>query len=131
MEHNFLCLHLFLHFRYHLQYFLFFHLLHLTKLQLLQYLLLEPLLIKVFQLLERLKLAELEAAHQRGEVPLFLLDDLTSELDEGRRTRLIEILRALEGQVWVTTTDPAYLGDLSGVDSLKLRVQDGCVVTGR
>ena len=74
-----------------------------------------------------LKLAELEAAHQRGEVPLFLLDDLTSELDQGRRTRLIEILRELDGQVWVTTTDPAYLGDLSGVQSLNLHVQSGRV----
>ena len=74
-----------------------------------------------------LKLAELEAAHRRGEVPLFLLDDLTSELDQGRRSRLIEILCDLEGQVWVTTTDPAYLGDLSGVQSLNMHVQSGRV----
>lgn len=72
-----------------------------------------------------LKLAELDAAHQRGMVPLFLLDDLTSELDQGRRERLVDVLTSLKGQVWVTTTDPAYLGELSGTDHMKLRVSNG------
>ena len=72
-----------------------------------------------------LKLAELDAAHRRGVVPVFLLDDLTSELDQNRRERLVGILTALRGQVWVTTTDPAYLGDLSSIDHIKLRVSDG------
>jgi len=72
-----------------------------------------------------LKLAELDAAHRRGVVPVFLLDDLTSELDQGRRERLVAILTGLRGQVWVTTTDPSYLGDLTSIDHIKLRVSDG------
>ncbi|MEC8194589.1 MAG: DNA replication and repair protein RecF [Myxococcota bacterium] len=72
-----------------------------------------------------LKLAELDAAHRRGVVPVFLLDDLTSELDQGRRERLVAILTGLKGQVWVTTTDPSYLGDLTAIDHIKLRVSDG------
>lgn len=72
-----------------------------------------------------LKLSELDAAQRRGDVPLFLLDDLTSELDAGRRGRLVEILRTLRGQVWVTTTDPSYLGNLSEVDHLNLHVNNG------
>ena len=72
-----------------------------------------------------LKLAELGAAHRRGIVPVFLLDDLTSELDQGRRERLVGILTGLKGQVWVTTTDPSYLGDLTSIDHIKLRVLDG------
>ena len=72
-----------------------------------------------------LKLAEFNAAKVRGDVPLFLLDDLTSELDMGRRGRLVERLRTLEGQVWVTTTDPKYLGNLDNIDHLNLRVKEG------
>lgn len=72
-----------------------------------------------------LKLAELDAAHERGTVPLFLLDDLTSELDQGRRERLVDVLTSIKGQVWVTTTDPTYLGNLGSIDHLKLRVSNG------
>lgn len=59
-----------------------------------------------------LKLGELEAARRRGQTPLFLLDDLTSELDRGRRERLVEHLLGLDNQIWITTTDRAYLGEL-------------------
>ena len=72
-----------------------------------------------------LKLAELDAAHRRGVVPMFLLDDLTSELDQGRRERLVEVLGTLQGQVWVTTTDAKYLGNLEGSEHLKLKVEQG------
>jgi len=72
-----------------------------------------------------LKLAQLDFAHSRGVVPLFLLDDLTSELDQGRRSRLLAVLKSLKGQVWVTTTDPKYLGELTGLDPLLLRAEDG------
>jgi DNA replication and repair protein RecF len=74
-----------------------------------------------------LKLAELEFAYSQGSIPLFLLDDLTSELDQGRRSRLIAVLSALKGQVWITTTDPDYLGELSGLDPLLLRLKDGSI----
>ena len=72
-----------------------------------------------------LKLAQLEHAHSQGHVPLFLLDDLTSELDQGRRARLIEVLTHLKGQVWITTTEPKYLGDLTEMDHALLAVRDG------
>ena len=72
-----------------------------------------------------LKLAEFYAAQVRGDVPLFLLDDVTSELDMGRRERLVDMLATLRGQVWVTTTDSAYLGKLTDIDHLNLRVQAG------
>ena len=75
-----------------------------------------------------LKLAEFNAAKNRGDVPLFLLDDLTSELDMGRRGRLVELLRTLDGQVWVTTTDPKYLGNLDDIDHLNLYVRDGQII---
>ena len=56
-----------------------------------------------------LKLSELGAARRGKDVPLFLLDDLSSELDSTRTTRLVEALVALQAQVVLTTTDPVSL----------------------
>jgi len=74
-----------------------------------------------------LKLAELEAARRRGEAPLFLLDDLTSELDARRMRRLVALLADLPNQVWITTTDPGWLGPLPGGDARIFRVEAGSV----
>lgn len=72
-----------------------------------------------------LKLAELEAARRRGQSPLFLLDDLTGELDQRRMARLVERLGALPGQVWITTTDPAWLGPLPAGNTALVRLVEG------
>lgn len=76
-----------------------------------------------------LKLAELRAARVRGQAPLFLLDDLSSELDSQRTWRLVDELRQLDAQVWITTTDPGVLlqlpaaeRELVGVDHGRLHV---------
>jgi DNA replication and repair protein RecF len=45
---------------------------------------------------------------QRGRTPLMLLDDVMSELDAGRRARLVELVRS-SGQAVVTTTDRAHV----------------------
>jgi DNA replication and repair protein RecF len=45
---------------------------------------------------------------QRGRAPLMLLDDVMSELDAGRRARLVELVRS-SGQAVVTTTDRAHV----------------------
>lgn len=74
-----------------------------------------------------LKLAELEAARLRGDAPLFLLDDLTSELDRGRMGRLVGLLADLPNQVWITTTDPAHLGPLPAGGTRVVRVRAGSV----
>lgn len=51
-----------------------------------------------------LKLAELAILRQdTGEAPVLLLDDVMSELDENRRTSLLENIH--EAQVFVTCTD--------------------------
>jgi DNA replication and repair protein RecF len=46
-----------------------------------------------------------------GESPVFLMDDLSSELDEGRRLALLEYLVGMEGQLFVTTTSGTALPD--------------------
>lgn len=74
-----------------------------------------------------LKLAELESSRRHGLSPLFLLDDLTSELDRGRMNRLMDVLADLDNQVWMTTTDPRWLGPLPGGDVCSVRVERGAV----
>lgn len=59
-----------------------------------------------------LKFAELEAARKRGESPLFLLDDLSSELDRDRTRKLVQLLMEKDNQIWITTTEPTHLGSL-------------------
>jgi DNA replication and repair protein RecF len=59
----------------------------------------------------------------RGELPILLLDDVLSELDPGRRERLLGLL-ADGGQAMITTADPGALG--AGVEGVtRLRVSEG------
>lgn len=74
-----------------------------------------------------LKLAELEASRLRGEKPLFLLDDLSSELDLARRTKLVNLLSEREGQVWITTTQPNFLSGLPRGRIYRYYVDNGSV----
>lgn len=57
-----------------------------------------------------LKVAELHQLTLRvGRVPMLLLDDVSSELDRGRRQRLFALLSELGGQVFLTTTAPELI----------------------
>jgi DNA replication and repair protein RecF len=64
---------------------------------------------------------------ERGAPPLLLLDDVMSELDATRRERLVERLRV--GQSVVTTTDLAHVPGADESDVVRLRVEDGAVVS--
>ena len=75
-----------------------------------------------------LLLAEREALEgSRGVPPLMLLDDVMSELDRGRRGRLVELLRT--GQSLITTTDRSHVpgADEAGVG--RLAIADGAVLS--
>jgi DNA replication and repair protein RecF len=75
-----------------------------------------------------LLLAEREAlADSRGTPPLMLLDDVMSELDAGRRARLIEVLRG-GGQSLITTTDLAHVPGGEDADVTRLAIAEGAVV---
>jgi len=55
-----------------------------------------------------LKMAEIEyLLRKNGTLPIFLLDDMTAELDSSRIAHLLEYLLQKEMQVFITTTDPA------------------------
>jgi recombinational DNA repair ATPase RecF len=43
------------------------------------------------------------------DAPLFLVDDVGSELDPERTARLVRVVRSLGAQVFVTTTDRRFL----------------------
>ena len=75
-----------------------------------------------------MRLAELDMLKDRsGEAPLLLLDDVLSELDGGRRTRLLERIAGV--QTLLTCTD---LSDLSGAQPAAiLRVQHGEITEAR
>lgn len=71
-----------------------------------------------------LKLAESELLAADGPRPIILLDDVFSELDEGRAERLTALLDGI-GQVIVTTADPAALGPIRRADVPIWRIVDG------
>jgi DNA replication and repair protein RecF len=77
-----------------------------------------------------LKLAELVAARDRGDAPLFLLDDLSSELDRARTERLVGVLGELASQVFITTTDLDHLGGLPAGSTVRVAVRGGALRPG-
>jgi len=57
-----------------------------------------------------MKIAEIQLLKERNnQIPIVLLDDVSSELDATRNERLFEFLNGFEGQVFITTTDPHFL----------------------
>lgn len=61
-----------------------------------------------------LKIAELEHLTETlGEPPLLLLDDVASELDRERRTKLFETISVLDCQTLITVTEREHLPSLA------------------
>jgi DNA replication and repair protein RecF len=76
-----------------------------------------------------LLLAEREAiAAQRTTPPVMLLDDVMSELDQGRRRALVELLRATGGQSVITATDLDQVPGSQDSDVTRLAVSSGRVL---
>ncbi len=74
-----------------------------------------------------LKLAETDILGVDGPRPIVLLDDVFSELDPDRATRLSQLL-AGRGQVIVTTADPGTLEAARMQDASVWRIADGRLV---
>ncbi|MDE0300377.1 MAG: DNA replication/repair protein RecF [Candidatus Poribacteria bacterium] len=75
-----------------------------------------------------LKLSELEVIrHATGKTPIVLLDDVVSELDDERRTFLMDLLGKLNAQTFITSTQREVLE--ADVDKCTvLTINDGCVL---
>ena len=52
--------------------------------------------------------------HEEGALPVLLLDEVAAHLDEERRTVLLDTLRDLGSQVWLTGTDEILFKHLRG-----------------
>jgi DNA replication and repair protein RecF len=74
------------------------------------------------------KLAEVEVAREQGETPLFLMDDLGSELDPDRTARLVGLLKELQAQIFLTTTDSRFIPDGGGSDARLYQVERGQIM---
>lgn len=76
-----------------------------------------------------LKLAELEFLRsETGEYPVLLLDDVMSELDQGRRQALLSFIRREHIQTLITATDAAYFP--AGSLGTCYRVEAGHITMG-
>jgi DNA replication and repair protein RecF len=76
------------------------------------------------------KIGEIENLRAvQGRAPLLLLDDVSSELDPERNRYLMQYLRALEGQVVLTTTDPELVRPAVGPQARFLTVSSGQIET--
>lgn len=74
-----------------------------------------------------LRLAQLAlATEEGGQTPVFLLDDIASELDAERRTAAMAILERVGRQVFVTATEDALCPEGEG-ESATFRVAEGVI----
>lgn len=72
-----------------------------------------------------LRLAEVALSHERtGDPPLLLLDDILSELDAGRRERVLAAAYGVD-QVVITTPDPDRPGAGELPEARRYRIEDG------
>jgi len=76
-----------------------------------------------------LRVAEMvRARRELGSCPLFLLDDVSSELDPHRNRQLMELLRDLSAQVVITTTELSNL-KLDALHYHAWKVADGAITS--
>ena len=77
-----------------------------------------------------LKIAHLEHVYSvTGEYPVFLLDDISSELDETRRSFLMKYLQEKNIQIFLTTTKfDNYLQDMNSNDYSLYKVEEGKII---
>lgn len=66
-----------------------------------------------------------QTLHQ-GFAPVLLLDEVAAHLDDVKREALLEKLRELQVQAWITSTDPELFSSLTG-EALFLNVKNNQV----
>ena len=66
-----------------------------------------------------------QTLHQ-GFAPVLLLDEVVAHLDDVKREALLEKIRELQVQAWITSTDPALFASLKD-EALFLNVKNNQV----
>lgn len=76
-----------------------------------------------------LKFAEFQyLRNKKNETPVFLLDDIFSEIDSFRIKKVIELLRNNLSQIFITTTNPNQVKEVFNKDNIKfIHIIDGKV----
>jgi DNA replication and repair protein RecF len=67
--------------------------------------------------------------HRNGRAPVLLLDEIAAHLDPQRRAALFDEVAALDGQAWMTGTDPEGFSALVGRVQFH-RVEEGRIASG-
>ncbi len=80
-------------------------------------------------LLISLKFAEFQyLKNKRNDTPVFLLDDIFSEIDSYRIGMVIELLRKNSSQIFITTTNPNQVREVFSTDNIKfIHIVDGVI----
>jgi len=74
-----------------------------------------------------IKLSEVELIkNETNHYPILLLDDVYSELDENRKNYLNRLFKNV--QTFITTTDVNSIGDLSSLETTKIKIEDGTYI---
>lgn len=72
------------------------------------------------------KMAQIMVHYERYKVyPFLFLDDVLSELDAQKRDRLVEFLREIPSQIFLTTTEVSMTGNFGNRRPSVFRVSDG------
>jgi len=64
---------------------------------------------------------------EKGYVPIILLDEIAAHLDDERREQLFNVLRSLNGQIWLTGTDKNIFNSLK--DEAKMFYTEEGIIT--
>lgn len=76
------------------------------------------------------KIAEvLYRLHVRNERPILLLDDVMSELDEGKRIKLVDFLKSINSQIVITTTDRSSNVEKSMGPHSQFKIEQGRILS--
>lgn len=80
-------------------------------------------------LLISLKFAEFQyLKNKKNDTPVFLLDDIFSEIDSYRIKMVIELLRQNSSQIFITTTNPNQVKEVFNTENIKfIHIADGKV----
>jgi DNA replication and repair protein RecF len=78
-------------------------------------------------LLISLKFAEFQyLKNKKNDTPVFLLDDIFSEIDSYRIKMVIELLRQNSSQIFITTTNPNQVKEVFNTENIKfIHIVDG------
>ncbi|HAG90569.1 MAG TPA: DNA replication and repair protein RecF [Bdellovibrionales bacterium] len=75
------------------------------------------------------KMAQIMVHYERYKVyPFLFLDDVLSELDSQKRSRLVEFLRSIPSQIFLTTTEVSFSADFGSRPLTVFKVKEGNIV---